>query len=83
MAKWEEAHEIVKVVRTMDLSKESLERIMGVLLHMIQGGNGDMADIDSACRLIGVLKQPTGIKDFLMGMKELDSKLSASYKLRG
>lgn len=78
MARWEEAHVVVKQIRAMDFSKDTLERILGVMMEMLMDGGSDLTNIESAGKLILALRQPNGPQRYLDEMKKLDKKLRNS-----
>jgi len=81
--KWEDAHVIVKKIRAMNFSKDSLERILGVLMEMLMDGGSDLTKIDAAGKLILVLRQPNGDQAYLDEMKKLDTKLRKGCVISG
>lgn len=73
--KWEDAHVIIKKIRSMNFTKDSMERILGVMMEMLMDGGSDLTKIDAAGKLILVLRQPNGDQLYLNEMKKLDAKL--------
>lgn len=78
MSKWQKAHEIVKQIQAMNFSKDSLERCLGIMIHILKDTNGPDDVIGEAGKLILIMRQENGIQDYLNEMKKLDAKLRQS-----
>lgn len=82
MEKWEEAHEIVLKVRAMNYSKDTLERAVGIMMHMLMDGGSDMTKIEPAANLILIARSPNGIQLFLDHIKPLGQKIDKELRTR-
>lgn len=73
MKGWELSHSVVEKIHKVNLSKDALERTLGVVIGMLIDGE-DLEDIASAGKIILALRQPRGIEGFLVEMKKVDEK---------
>lgn len=78
MQEWEKAHKVVERIKSVNLSKDSLERALGVVLYRLVKGGKNLTDINAAADLMLALRQENGIEDFLKILKETENECIAS-----
>lgn len=72
---WQHAHEIVKKIKAVNMTKAALEETLGVVLGMLSEGGKDYTDIKRGADLMISLRQDNGVEGFLAEMKDLEKEL--------